>query len=147
MFESRLSGFGFESAFANFHLKNSLKSVLLPTLSNNANSIMPVKTFSSYDEFKAVINGDKPVVIDFWATWCGPCRVISPVFEKLSDDPAFAGVEFYKVDVDQQDQISQEVGVRAMPTFALFKKGEKVSDLVGARPQELQALVAKALTA
>ena len=101
------------------------------------------------------INGDKPVVIDFWATWCGPCRVISPVFAKLSDDPAFAGVEFYKVDVDQQDQIAQEVGVRAvrhihvivfvpsldfiqMPTFALFKKGEKVSDLVGARPQDLQ---------
>ncbi|KIK00191.1 hypothetical protein K443DRAFT_679368 [Laccaria amethystina LaAM-08-1] len=107
---------------------------------------MPVKTFSSYDEFNAVINGDKPVVIDFWATWCGPCRVMSPIFAKLSDDPTFASVEFYKVDVDEQEQISQEVGVRAMPTFVLFKKGEKVSDLVGARPQDLQTLVAKALT-
>ncbi|KIJ93097.1 hypothetical protein K443DRAFT_684788 [Laccaria amethystina LaAM-08-1] len=107
---------------------------------------MPVKTFSSHDEFKAVVNADKPVVIDFWATWCGPCRMISPVLEKLSNDPSFTGVEFYKVDVDEQDQISQEVGVRAMPTFILFKKGQKVSDLVGARPQELQLLVEKALT-
>lgn len=82
--------------------------------------------------------------------------MISPVFEKLSNDLSFAGVEFYKVDVDEQDQISQEVGVRAvchipcyffilsltlniqMPTFALFKKGEKLSDVVGAHPQELQ---------
>ena len=81
--------------------------------------------------------------------------MISPVFKKLLDDPAFTGVEFYKVDVNQEDQISQEVEVRAvchihvivfipsldfiqMPTFVLFKKGEKVSDLVGARPQDLQ---------
>lgn len=94
---------------------------------------MPVRTFGSFDDFKAVvsftlstfsqlitiltirqINGDKPVVIDFWATWCGPCRVISPIFEKFADDVSFDGVEFYKVDVDEQEQIAQEVGVRAV---------------------------------
>lgn len=60
------------------------------------------------------INGDKPAVIDFWAEWCGPCRFISPVFEKYSDDESLQGVEFYKVDVDAQPDISQTVGIRAV---------------------------------
>jgi thioredoxin 1 len=61
---------------------------------------------------RAQINGDKTAVFDFWATWCGPCRVISPVFEKISDQ--YADVAFYKVDVDQLPDISQEVGIRAV---------------------------------
>lgn len=53
-------------------------------------------------------------MIDFWADWCGPCRFISPVFEKLSEEEGFAGVDFYKVDVDSQQQISQEAGIKAV---------------------------------
>jgi len=82
------------------------------------------------------------VLIDFWATWCGPCRVISPIFEKLSNE--FDGVAFYKVDVDEQADISEEVGIRAMPTFFLFENGEKKGELVGASPPKLQELVTKA---
>ncbi|THH30245.1 hypothetical protein EUX98_g3959 [Antrodiella citrinella] len=99
-------------------------------------SVLPIE---SYEQFTKLINGDKPIVIDFWATWCGPCRVISPVFEKLAAN--FPDLGFYKVDVDAQSQISEEVGIRAMPTFAVFKNGQKVKDLVGANPQGLQALL------
>lgn len=80
-------------------------------------------------------------MIDFWATWCGPCRFISPVFEKLSDAAELSNVGFYKVDVDEQDRISQEVGIRAMPTFMVFKDGQKVNELVGANPQQLENLL------
>lgn len=104
---------------------------------------MGVQAISSYDEFKKVTGSDKVVVVDFWATWCGPCKMISPVFEKVSDTKAGETIGFYKVDVDEQSQIAQEVGVRAMPTFVFFKNGEKIETVVGADVGKLQAAIAK----
>ncbi|KAI0354765.1 thioredoxin [Trametes cingulata] len=98
-----------------------------------------VKALTNLKEFQEAINQDRPVIIDFWATWCGPCKVISPVFEQLAGK--FENVEFYKVDVDEAQDIAQEVGVRAMPTFMAFKNGSKIGETVGANPPALQTLV------
>ncbi|KAF8604423.1 thioredoxin [Ceratobasidium sp. AG-I] len=100
---------------------------------------MTVTAITSLAQFKEIISSGKIVAVDFWATWCGPCRVISPIFEKFSAE--VTGVDFYKVDVDEQPDISQEVGIRAMPTFIVFKDGNKVKDLVGANPGGLEQLV------
>ena len=77
------------------------------------------------------------------ATWCGPCKVIAPKIVKMSE--AYPSARFYKLDVDEVPDVAQELGVRAMPTFMVFKNGEKVGEVVGANEKSLEALVMKQL--
>lgn len=96
---------------------------------------------TALSELQALIKSGKPVAIDFYATWCGPCRMISPRFEALSDK--YPGVAFIKVDVDQAGEIAQNMQISAMPTFVFFKDGAKVTTIVGADPSQLEAALAR----
>lgn len=97
---------------------------------------------SKKDFDSAMESKDQVMIVDFFATWCGPCKVIAPQVVKMSDDHPTA--RFYKLDVDEVPDVAQELGIRAMPTFVLFKNGEKISEVVGANPKALEAAVVAA---
>lgn len=104
-----------------------------------------VAEIKSQKEFTDLIGEDKVAVVDFHATWCGPCKQIAPFVEKLSKD--FSDANFVKVDVDEVTDVAAEFGVRAMPTFMIFRKGEKLAEVVGANPAALKAAVQAAVAA
>jgi thioredoxin 1 len=94
---------------------------------------------------KEVLESDQPTIVDFWASWCGPCRMIAPVFEELSSQ--YSGkVKFAKVNVDENPKIPANYGVRGIPTLIMFKEGKVVDQVVGAVPKnQLENVVKKVL--
>ena len=99
----------------------------------------------SEEAFNKLMAGDTPVLVDFWATWCGPCRMIAPIVEEIANE--YAGkVLVAKVDVDEQGELAQRYRVMNIPTLMLFKQGQLVDKAIGARPKAaLEQMLNKAL--
>ena len=86
------------------------------------------------ENFASLKAGNLPLVVDFWATWCGPCRMIAPIIEELAAD--FDGqIVVGKCDVEENDDLAAEFGIRNIPTILFFKGGEVVDKIIGAQPK------------
>lgn len=87
---------------------------------------------SNFEE--VVLKSDKPVLVDFWAAWCGPCRMVGPVVEEIAGEYADTAV-VGKVDVDANQELSVKYGIRSIPALLVFKGGEVVDQVIGAVPK------------
>ena len=103
-----------------------------------------VKEIKTQDFKTEVIGGSKPALVDFWASWCGPCRMLSPVVDKVSEQ--YDGGDFYKVNVDEEPDLAMEYGIMSIPCLIMFKDGKIFDQSVGVVPEAaLKAFVEKAL--
>ncbi|KAI8608802.1 thioredoxin [Chytriomyces sp. MP71] len=100
-----------------------------------------VQVISSNEEYQRVLQSGKTVIVDWFATWCGPCKAISPVFAQISE--TIDDIVFIKVDVDEVPEAAGDADISAMPTFQVYQDGKKVDELVGANPAKLKQLVTK----
>ena len=86
--------------------------------------------------FDSLLEGNKPVFVDFWATWCGPCRMVAPIVEQLADE--YEGqVVFAKVDVDEEPDLARRYQIYSIPNMIIFKDGEIAEQIIGARPKAM----------
>ena len=103
-----------------------------------------VVTLTEANFQEEVLNAKGPVLVDFWAAWCGPCKMIGPVVEELAND--FVGkAKVAKLNVDEQGKLAQQYGVMSIPTLVLFKDGQETQRVVGFKPKaELAKLIEEA---
>ena len=94
-----------------------------------AHIVIPADNFE-----EEVLKSEKPVLVDFWATWCGPCRMLAPVIEEISEEKQ--DIKVCKIDVDEEPELAAEYGIQSIPTLIVFKDGKAVNKSIGVIPKD-----------
>ena len=103
---------------------------------------MSVLTITNSNYNTEVTNSDKPVLLDFWASWCGPCKMLSPVVDEIAEETA--DIKVGKVNVDEQPELARQFGVMSIPTLVLIKDGKIGQQSVGVKPKtEILSMIGK----
>ncbi|WP_442863017.1 thioredoxin [Agathobaculum sp.] len=103
-------------------------------MNKKENADMSVLTVTKDNFESEVKQSDKPVLLDFWATWCGPCRMVSPIVDEIAEERT--DIKVGKVNIDEQPELAQQFGVMSIPTLVVLKNGEITNQAVGAMPKE-----------
>ena len=96
-------------------------------------SIMAVMKITEKNFREQVLESEKPVLVDFWASWCGPCRMVSPIVDEIADERD--DIRVGKINVDEEPELARQYGVMSIPTLMVFKNGEVANESVGAIPK------------
>lgn len=94
---------------------------------------MSVMTITNENFQQEVLNSDKPVLVDFWASWCGPCKMLSPIVDEIAEERE--DIKVCKVNVDEQPELAARFQIMSIPTLMVFKNGEMVNQTAGVRPK------------
>lgn len=97
---------------------------------------MSVLTITKENFESEVLRSDKPVLVDFWATWCGPCRMLAPTIAKIAEEQEGV-IKVGKIDVDDEPELAAKYGIASIPTLMVFKNGEVVKSSVGVQPKPM----------
>lgn len=95
---------------------------------------MSVMTITKENFKQEVLESDKPVLVDFWAAWCGPCRMLSPIVDEITDERH--DIKVGKVNVDEQQELAAQFGIMSIPTLMVFKNGEAAAQSMGVQPKQ-----------
>ncbi|MFH1565562.1 MAG: thioredoxin [bacterium] len=94
-------------------------------------------TFTDQNFEEEVVNSRVPVLVDFWATWCGPCQVMGPIIEELVKDYEGKGIKIGKINIDENSEMAEKYGVMSIPNLIFFKKGEIANQLLGVQSKKV----------
>ena len=112
------------------------KNNIIPILQENPTTNIKRKLLTQYNQWdEKVLNSDIPVLVDFWAEWCGPCRMVGPIVEQLAQSLK-GKVKVSKLNVDQNQDIAEKYNIQSIPSLVLFKKGNEIARIVGFSPKE-----------
>ncbi len=127
-------------------IKKEKMKKLLEKMKRGENKMAEVKHVTRENFSEEILESDLPVIVDFWAEWCMPCRIVAPIFEELANE--YAGkLKFAKVNVDEAPELAASFGVTGIPAFLVFHNGRVIERAVGAMPKEqLKKFIDRALS-
>ena len=114
--------------------RNEIQTIIKSQRKDRRNCKMPVMNINKNNFQNEVMNADKPVLLDFWASWCAPCRMVVPIIEEIASERE--DIKVGKINVDEQPELTSKFGITSIPTLVVTKNGKIVQQVSGARPKD-----------